>query len=323
MKRSSPSSVNSSSTRPESSWNDCPAPAITYHFNPTEKHSLVKRHVSHCIQTAKRQSRESSSSHTLSLTPINTSMNSGGLPSPPVEADHEASHDFSGNKYAHIVSPTATPTEEQQRDARFNDNVVACVLQKLKDERPCSPDEDASNSPTAQNTDQDSNLPDEEDIRQKIADLTAEKHRLFQLMKSKMQGTSETSTSETSEEDQCSSQNLESHNPSATLSDNEKENSSIERTEETMSNTSTKPASSSSSSPRPQAYRSRPLSDRGYHHPYRPSPSSRSTYNGAYRCHRIDYSPRFAPPMRQNPYGAPPPLAYRRRPALDRRPPRY
>lgn len=286
MKRSSPSTGNSTSVRSESLWSDCPAPAITYHFNPTEKHSLVKRHVSQCIQTAKRHSRESSSNHILSLAPINTSINSGGLPSPPVEADHETSQDFSENKYAHIVSPTATPTEEQQRDVKFNDNVVACVVQKLKDERPCSPDdEDSSNGPTVHNTDQGANLPDEEDIRQKIADLTAEKHRLFQLMKSKMQGTTERRTSETSEEDTCTVQNQEIHNSSATLCDNEKENSSVERTEEAMSNTlSTKPTSPSSSSPRPQPYRSRPLSDRGYHHhPYRPSPSSRSTYNGAYR----------------------------------------
>jgi hypothetical protein len=283
MKRSSPSSANSSSTHQANSWHDWPAPTITYHFNPTEKHSLVKRHVSHCLQTAKRPSRESSSNHTLSLTPINSTVNSGGLPSPPVEADHELSNDFSGNKYAHIVSPTPTPTEERQSDDRFNDNVVACVLQKLNHERPCSPHEHSGHSLTVEDTDHDASMPDEEHIRQKIADLTAEKHRLFQLMKSKMQGTPETALPDTSEEDQSSIQNQATHNNSATASDNEKENSSIERTEEGMSHPSSTKPSPSSASPRPQTYRSRPLSDRGYHHPYRPSPSSRSTFNGAYR----------------------------------------
>ncbi|GAB5591973.1 hypothetical protein Unana1_06873 [Umbelopsis nana] len=293
---------------------------VTYHFNPTAKHSLVRKHVVQRIQTAKQHSHNLKSTPSLSLKPIRTSaLSSGGLPSPPVEFDHPHFPDFSANNENDlVVSPTPTPTEEVLKDCGFTSELVAHALQKLSNKQASLTDEDSnSGSASSKEDEQDSDIEllDEQHIRQKIADLTAEKHRLFQLMKSKIQ--------EPVHEESSSPSCPANASSSRSSSENEKENSLTERPMDRPSQTpSSKPTyPSPSSSTRPPMYRSRPLSDRGYHHHIHAPPPPRSMYGPFHRDRRIGYSPRSPPPphMRPSPYG-PPPGVYRRRATLDRWP---
>ncbi|KAI8578743.1 hypothetical protein K450DRAFT_245291 [Umbelopsis ramanniana AG] len=302
---------------------------VTYHFNPTAKHSLVRKHVVSRIQTAKLQSHKPPSTSPLSLKTLHiSSIHSGGLPSPPVDNDHDHTHNFPNHEDSHlVVSPTPTPTEETSKDNRFASELVAHALQRLSDNQACSKDVDPHNVTSGEQEDEsDIDLPNAQDLRQKIADLTAEKHRLFQLMKSKMQQDIEHDDDDTacqrgltpvSEVTVCS-------NPS----ENEKENTERpnQRSPQPAAASSSKPTSTSSTSTeRPSMYRSRPLSDRGYyHHQFHAPPSHhhlppRSMYGApSYRGRRDGYFPR-PPSMRPSPYG--PPSPYRRRsPVLDRRP---
>lgn len=252
---------------------------VTYHFNPTAKHSLVRKHVVHRIQTAKLHSHKTPSTCSLSLKTLHiSSVHSGGLPSPPVDNDHDHTHDFTGQEESHlVVSPTPTPTEETSKDSRFASELVAHALQKLSDNQACSKDMalfDADSVISAdQENDNDIDLLNAQDLRQKIADLTAEKHRLFQLMKSKMQ------------EDDEDCQEAREMTPvsqftvGSSTSENEKENTGIERPIErspqpAASSSSSKPTSPSTSTERLPMHRSRPLSDRGYyHHQFHAPPS--------------------------------------------------
>ncbi|KAI9289694.1 hypothetical protein BC943DRAFT_314959 [Umbelopsis sp. AD052] len=287
---------------------------VTYHFNPTAKHSLVRKHVVSRIQTAKLQSPKPPS--TLSLKTLHISnIHSGGLPSPPVDHDHDNTHNFSNHEESHnVVSPTPTPTEEISKDNRFASELVAHALQKLSNHQACSKDMEPH---TSDDQESDIDLPNAQDLRQKIADLTAEKHRLFQLMKSKMQ-----------EDDDSACQGERELTPVSEVtvcsnaSENEKENT--ERPNERSPAAAapcSKPTSPSTSTERPSMYRTRPLSDRGYYHHqfHAPPPHHRSMYGApSYRGRREGYFPR-PPSMRPSPYG--PPSPYRRRsPALDRRP---
>ncbi|CAO3668234.1 unnamed protein product [Umbelopsis ramanniana] len=303
---------------------------ITYHFNPTAKHSLVRKHVVHRIQTAKLHSHKTPWTCPLSLKTLHiSSVHSGGLPSPPVDNEHDQTHNFTDHGDSHlVVSPTPTPTEETSKDSRFASELVAHALQKISDHQACSKGINADSVTSAdQENDSDIDLPNAQDLRQKIADLTAEKHRLFQIMKSKMQeddedGQEEREMTPVSQITVCSS-----------ASENEKENTRMERPIErspqpAVPSSSSKPTSPSTSTERLPIYRSRPLSDRGYyHHQFHAPPSHhhhlppRSMYGApSYRGRRDGYFPRSLPPsMRPGPYG--PPSPYRRRPpVLDRRP---
>ncbi|KAH8547986.1 hypothetical protein BGW37DRAFT_470544 [Umbelopsis sp. PMI_123] len=284
---------------------------ITYHFNPTAKHSLVRKHVVQRIQTAKHHSHKTPSTSTLSLKTLQiSSLHSGGLPSPPVDSDHDQTQDFSGNEESQqVVSPTPTPTEENQNDNQFASELVARALQKLSDSQACTKEQHLishTGSSAIEENDSDINLPDAQHLRQKIADLTAEKHRLFQLMKSKMQEDNE-------QEDDLASQEERELSPVSEVtvcsapSENEKENTRIERQIErpsysasTSSSKTTSISSNTSSTERPPMYRSRPLSDRGYYHHqfHAPSPHHhlppRSMYGAApsYRVSIVFFSSR-------------------------------
>lgn len=274
---------------------------VTYHFNPTEKHSLVRKHVVHRIQTAIQHSHKSKSTSPLSLTPIQTSaLSSGGLPSPPVEADHDQVHSFSAKEQNHlVVSPTPTPTEEIQKDNRFTSELVAHALQKLSNKQACLTNEDLNGSCSKNEVNEDTELPDVQDtelldeqvIRQKIADLTAEKHRLFQLMKSKIQDPAQEESSYRQEQEALPACET-SLSSSSSSNDNEKENSRIERSIDRSSHQPTTKSSSPSPSGRPPMYRSRPLSDRGYyhHHFHAPPPlPPRSMYGPSYRVSFLSF----------------------------------